>query len=69
MTEGRRLARTSLIGFLTGGAVFGALAVFMNLKIGVSALDNPGPTLVLVLIGGTVAGLVAPMFARARRRG
>jgi hypothetical protein len=66
MTDGRRLARTSLIGFLAGGLLFGALGVYMNLAIGDPALSNPGPTLVLAVIGGTVAGLIAPMIRRGR---
>lgn len=66
MTDGRRLARMSLIGFVAGGALFGALGVYMNASIGDPALSNPGPTLVLVVIGGTVAALIAPMIRRHR---
>ena len=69
MSRGRSLARTSLVGFVAGGLVFGALGVYMNVSIGVGALSNPGPTLVLVVIGGTVAGLIAPMIRRRREDG
>lgn len=66
MMDGRRLARTSLIGFIAGGLLFGALGVYMNASIGAPAISNLGPTLVLVVIGGTVAGLIAPMIRRHR---
>jgi len=67
-SERRRLARASIIGFVLGGGLFALLGVFMNWKIGDPALSNAGPTTVLGVIGGTVAGLVAPMFSRWRRR-
>jgi len=64
----RHLARTSITAFLLGGGLFALLGVFMNFKIGDPALSNPGPTTMLAVIGGTVAGLVAPMARRPRRR-
>ncbi|MDX1396081.1 MAG: hypothetical protein R3195_16985 [Gemmatimonadota bacterium] len=67
-TEKKRLGRASLAGFLLGGSVFALLGVYMNWQIGDPAFSNPGPTLVLATIGGTVAGLVGPMFRRRRRR-
>jgi hypothetical protein len=67
-SEKRSLGRASLRGFLLGGSVFGLLGMYMNWQIGDPALSNPGPTLVLALIGATVAGLVGPMFRRRHRR-
>ena len=66
--EKRSLGRASLRGFLLGGGVFALLGVYMNRQIGDPAFSNPGPTLVLAIIGATVAGLVGPMFRRRRRR-
>lgn len=63
-------ARASIIGIFAGGGLFALLGVFMNWQIGDPALSNPGPTAVLAVIGGTVAGLVAPMLSRRwRHRG
>ena len=66
--EKKSLARVSLRGFAIGGALFALLGAYMNWQIGDPAFANPGPTLVLAVIGGTVAGLVAPMFRNRRRR-
>jgi hypothetical protein len=65
--EKRSLGWASLRGFLLGGGIFALLGIYMNWQIGDPALSNPGPTLVLAIIGGTVAGLVGPMFRRGRR--
>ncbi|MDH3735046.1 MAG: hypothetical protein OEU54_16070 [Gemmatimonadota bacterium] len=60
--------RASLLGFTVGGGLFALLGMYMNWQIGDPALSNPGPTLVLAVIGGTVAGLIAPMFRHRKRR-
>lgn len=61
------LGRT-LAGFVVGGALFLALGLYLNVATGFGPTDNPGPVGVLALIGATVGGLVAPMFASLVRR-
>lgn len=60
------MIRRSLAGFAVGAAVFGGVGLWLNVRIGDPLFSNPGPVAILAVIGGTVAGLVAPMF---RRRG
>jgi len=58
-------ARRSLAGFAIGAGLFLCLGIYMNREIGAGWLDNPGPLAVVAIIGGTIAGLLAPLF-RAR---
>ncbi len=58
----------SLAGFLIGGALFGAVGLSLNLRIGDPLFSNPGPVAILAVIGGTVAGLIAPLVRRRRER-
>lgn len=62
------MIRASLRGAAIGGAVFLLLGVYLNRMTGFGAFDHPAPLAVLVVIGATVAGLVAPLFRRARAR-
>lgn len=63
---GKDTARRSLIGFAIGAGVFAVMGVILNREIGQPLWANPGPVAILAVIGGTVGGLVAPLF---RRRG
>lgn len=58
--------RRSLVGCAVGALLFIGLGVYLNARIGAGALANPGPVAILAVIGGTVGGLVAPLFARGR---
>lgn len=55
--------RRSLIGLGGGGLLFLALGVFLNAQTGLPLLGNAGPLLMLVVVGATVGGLVAPLAA------
>lgn len=48
-----------------GGVLFALLGLYMNTAIGDPLLSNPGPVAMLAVIGGTVGGLVAPLFTRS----
>lgn len=62
------MIRKSLEGFVLGAVVFGAVGLWLNVRIGDPLFSNPGPVAILAVIGGTVAGLVAPLFRRRRER-
>lgn len=62
------MIRKTLCGFALGAVAFGAVGLWLNVRIGDPLFSNPGPVAILAVIGGTVAGLVAPMFARRRER-
>lgn len=62
------MIRASLRGAAIGGAVFLLLGVYLNRMTGAGPFEHPAPLAVLVVIGATVAGLVAPLFRRARAR-
>lgn len=59
--------RRSLVGFAAGALLFVGLGVYLNAQIGAAPLAHPGPVAILAVIGGTVGGLVAPLF-RGRSR-
>ena len=65
---GRDVIRKSIGGFAVGAALFGAVGLWLNVRIGAPLLSNPGPVAILAVIGGTVGGLVAPLFHRRRER-
>lgn len=58
----RKLLRRTLIGAGTGAGAFLLLGIYLNVATGAGLLANPGPMAVLVVIGGTVGGLVGPLF-------
>lgn len=57
-------ARRTLLGVGGGGLLFLSLGLYLNLATGFAATENPGPLLMLVLVGATVGGLVAPLAGR-----
>lgn len=61
--------RRSLVGFAAGALLFVGLGVYLNARIGAGAFAHPGPVAILAVIGGTVGGLVAPLFGRRDGRG
>lgn len=60
------MIRTTAIGAGVGAAVFLAVGLYLNVATGAPALSNLGPVGMLVVIGATVGGLVAPLFRRLR---
>lgn len=60
------MIRTTLIGAAIGGGAFLLAGLYLNHATGSPALSHPGPVGVLVVIGATVGGLVAPLFRRRR---
>ena len=60
------MIRASLIGAGIGGGAFLVVGLYLNHATGSSPLSHPGPVGVLVVIGATVGGLVAPLFRRWR---
>lgn len=64
---GREAARRSLIGFAVGASLFAVMGLALNREIGQPLWSNPGPVAILAVIGGTVGGLVAPLFRRGGR--
>ncbi len=60
------LVRITLTGFLAGATLFIGLGVYLNAEIGAPALSNFGPMAILAVIGGTIGGLLAPLFRRRR---
>jgi len=64
------MLRTTLTGFAIGAVAFALLGVYLNVSVGAPAINNLGPVGVFALIGGTIGGLLSPMFANVwRRRG
>lgn len=61
----------TLAGLAGGGLLFLALGLYLNAATGFSLTENLGPLTMLVLVGATVGGLVAPLAGRLldRRRG
>ncbi len=59
--------RRSLRGLVLGAAIFTALGVILNREIGAPLFSNLGPVGVFALIGGTIGGLVGPLFGRRSR--
>lgn len=60
------MIRATAVGAGIGGAVFLLVGLYLNVATGSSALAHPGPVGMLVVIGATVGGLVAPLFRRWR---
>lgn len=60
----REIVRRSAVGAALGAGLFLLLGFYLNSAIGAGWLDHPGPQAVLAVIGGTVGGLVAPLFRR-----
>lgn len=62
--------RRSLVGAAWGGGLFGAVSVYRSWVAPGSLLDYAGPVGLLVVIGATVGGLVAPLLGEVvdRRR-
>jgi len=56
--------RATLLGAVLGAGVFLLVGLYLNGATGYPVLSNPGPVAVLVVIGGTVGGLVAPLVRR-----
>lgn len=61
------MIRRSLLGFGAGALLFGVVGLWLNVRIGAPLLSNPGPVAILAVIGGTVAGLIAPLANRGER--
>lgn len=61
--------RRSLVGFVAGALLFVGLGIYLNRQIGAGVLAHSGPVAILAVIGGTVGGLVAPLFRRRPREG
>lgn len=61
------MLKRSAIGFAAGALCFALLGMYLNVSIGAPALSNPGPVAILALIGGTIAGLIAPLIRRPGR--
>lgn len=57
--------RTTVWAAGGGALLFALLGLYMNTAIGDPFLSNPGPVAMLAVIGGTVGGLVAPLFTRS----
>lgn len=62
--------RRSLVGAAWGGGLFGAVSVYRSWVAPGTLLDYAGPVGLLVVIGATVGGLVAPLLGEIvdRRR-
>lgn len=60
------MARKTLIGAGTGGALFLALGAYLNLSIGAGPLANLGPLAMLTVIGATIGGLIGPLIGSRR---
>ncbi len=60
------MIRATAIGAGLGAAVFLLVGLYLNVATGAPALSNLGPVGVLVVIGGTVGGLVAPLVRGLR---
>lgn len=58
------MIRTTLLGAALGAAAFLLVGLYLNGATGYPVLSNPGPVGVLVVIGATVGGLVAPLVRR-----
>lgn len=56
--------RRTLAGAAGAGALFLGLGLYLNLASGFSPAENAGPLLMLVLVGATAGGLVAPLAGR-----
>lgn len=56
--------RRTLAGAAGAGALFLGLGLYLNLATGFSPAENLGPLLMLVLVGATAGGLVAPLAGR-----
>lgn len=69
---GSSTLRRTLLGTAAGGLLFLGLGVYLNVATGLPPVANPGPLLMLVVVGATVGGLVAPLAGglldRWRRR-
>lgn len=60
----RRLFRSTAVGAGIGAATFLALGLYLNAANGAPILSNPGPVSFLAVVGGTIGGLVGPLFGR-----
>jgi membrane associated rhomboid family serine protease len=61
--------KRSLAGFALGAIMFALVGVYLNREIGAPFLSNPGPVGIFAVIGGTIGGLIAPLFRRRVKRG
>ena len=59
-----QVIRRSLIGFGAGAVLFGGLGLYLNSAIGAPVFSHPGPVAMFGLIGGTIGGLLGPLFRR-----
>lgn len=60
------MLRSTLIGGGIGAAAFALLGLYLNVATGADPLSNPGPMAVLIVVGGTIGGLVGPLFGSRR---
>ena len=63
------MIRATLVGAGLGGGAFLLVGLYLNHATGSPPLSHPGPVGMLVVIGATVGGLVAPLFRRWRAPG
>lgn len=67
MREG--LLRNTALGVGIGAAAFTALGLYLNVANGAHLFSHPGPLTVLAVVGGTIGGLVGPLFRKPGGRG
>lgn len=67
MREG--LLGNTALGVGIGALAFTLLGLYLNVANGAPVFSNPGPLTVLAVVGGTIGGLVGPLFRRAGGRG
>lgn len=60
----RSQLRRSAVGVVLGGIAFLGLGIYMNGVIGAPPFGHPGPLAFAAVVGATIGGLVAPLFAR-----
>lgn len=63
------MIKRSIVGLVVGAITFALVGLYLNREIGAPLLSNPGPVGTFAVIGGTVGGLIAPLFRRRVKRG